>query len=305
MRMTPRRHQKPAKPHASWWRQRIPFVVILLVLAASAWSFIAYAEGQQRTAAAHTLTTQREFAARIDAQVKATLQKRIDDARKAEEEAKANAEAEAKARAALTQPIVPLSQTANPTNCGVAQPDSLQVIINKKHCFSPLNYSPPDLVSADDVTMRSEAANQYVAMKNAAAIAGQGFGASSSYRSYDTQIATYNYWVGISGSVQADTYSARAGYSEHQSGLAVDVKAGGCALSCFTDTTQYAWLKEHAAEFGFIERYPAGLTGITGYTPESWHWRYIGVGVAQDMKAKGIQTLEQYYRVDGGDYAQN
>ena len=137
MRMTPRRHQKPAKPHASWWRQRIPFVVILLVLAASAWSFIAYAEGQQRTAAAHTLTTQREFAARIDAQVKATLQKRIDDARKAEEEAKANAEAEAKARAALTQPIVPLSQTANPTNCGVAQPDSLQVIINKKPAEFP------------------------------------------------------------------------------------------------------------------------------------------------------------------------
>ncbi|NCU37925.1 hypothetical protein EOL96_02600 [Candidatus Saccharibacteria bacterium] len=287
----------------TWLIARIPLVAGLLLPSLLAWGFISYNDQQQQAYATQLSTDQSKMAAEIDAQVKATLQKRIDDARKAEEEAKAKAEEEAKARAALTQPTVPLSQTASPTNCGVAQPSSLQVIINKKHCYSPLNYSPPDLVSVDDVTMRSEAASQYAAMKNAAAAAGQSFSASSSYRSYDTQIATYNYWVGISGSVQADTYSARAGYSEHQSGLAVDVKAGGCALSCFTNTTQYAWLKEHAAEFGFIERYPAGLTSITGYTPESWHWRYIGIAVAQDMKTKGIQTLEQYYRVEGGDYA--
>ena len=304
MRMTPRRFQKPARPHNSWWRQRIPLVVILVVLVTSAWSFIAYADRQQRDAATRAVVTGRELAARIDAQVKATLQKRIDDARKAEAEAKANAAAEAAARAALTGPSVPLASTANPTNCAVPDSNSLQVVVNKKHCLSPLNYVPGDLVVAGDVTMRQEAAERYSAMVAAAIAAGQGFSASSSFRSYETQVSTYNYWVGVSGSAQADTYSARAGYSEHQTGLAVDVKAGSCALSCFNGSTQYVWLRENAASFGFIQRYPEGLTGITGYTAEPWHWRYIGAAVAGDMKAKGIETLEQYYRIEGGDYLQ-
>ena len=159
-------------------------------------------------------------------------------------------------------------------------------------------------MTVGDISLRKEAADHYGAMVAAATAAGQGFGASSSFRSYDSQVTTYNYWVAASGSGQADTYSARPGYSEHQTGLAVDVKAGSCALDCFGKSSQYTWLREHALEFGFIQRYPAGLTSIMGYIAEPWHWRYVGTAVATDMKAKGIETLEQYYRVEGGDYRQ-
>ncbi len=304
MRMTPRRyrHHSQSTQH-SWLRRRVPLAVLLVVLPLATWGIIAYMNTQQQNQAVKLLADQKVAFARIDAQVKATLQKRIDDARKAEAEARATAAEEAAKRAAMTKPSVPLAITADGTNCGVANPGAIQVVINKKHCFSPLDYAPSDLVSLADVTLRSEAATQYAAMQNAAIAAGQGFAASSSYRSYQTQIATYNYWVGISGSVQADTYSARPGYSEHQTGLVVDVKAGGCALDCFGGSTQYGWLQQHAHEYGFVERYPAGLTSITGYTPEPWHWRYVGAATANDMKTKGIQTLEQYFRIEGGDYA--
>jgi D-alanyl-D-alanine carboxypeptidase len=265
--------------------------------------FLAYNQNQQVKNAAKLVSDQKTAFAKIDAQVKATLQKRVDTARAAEAEAIARAGADAKTRAAQTSLTVPLSSTANATNCAVKNPASLQVVINKKHCFSPLDWVPSDLVDGGGALLRAEASQQFQSMAAAAAAAGQEFGVSSSYRSYSTQIATYNYWVNTSGSVQADTYSARPGYSEHQSGLAIDLKAGDCALSCFSGSSQYYWLAEHAADYGFIQRYPDGLTAITGYEPEPWHWRYVGVAVAKDMKTKSIQTLEQYYGVPGGDYA--
>ena len=115
-------------------------------------------------------------------------------------------------------------------------------------------------------------------------------------------MSTYAYWVSVSGASGADTYSARPGYSEHQTGYAFDVAAGGCALDCFGTTSQYQWMQQHAAEYGFIQRYYAGYESITGYKAEGWHYRYVGVDVAQDMKAKGIKTLEQYWSIPGGDY---
>lgn len=137
----------------------------------------------------------------------------------------------------------------------------------------------------------------------AAANAGVGFSLSSAYRSYDNQVVTYNNWVNVNGSVAAaDTVSARPGFSEHQTGLAADLKTGNCVLDCFGGTGSYTWLQQHAAEYGFIERYPSGLTAITGYAPEAWHWRYIGASAATDMKTKGIQTLETYFNISGGDY---
>src|SRR5690606_33199023 len=124
----------------------------------------------------------------------------------------------------------------------------------------------------------------------------------SSYRSYNTQIATYNRWVSISGSAGADTYSARPGYSEHQTGFVIDVAAKGCTLDCFGETSQYKWFQQNSAKFGFIQRYHAGYESITGYKAEEWHYRYVGVEVALDMQAKGIKTLEQYWNIPGGDY---
>ncbi|MBC7459454.1 M15 family metallopeptidase, partial [Candidatus Saccharibacteria bacterium] len=121
---------------------------------------------------------------------------------------------------------------------------------------------------------------------------------------YSSQVSTYKYWVGVSGAAGADTYSARPGYSEHQTGLAFDVadSAGAYPLDSFKKTSQYQWLLANAANYGFIQRYYAGYTSITGYTAEEWHYRYVGVAVAKDMASKGIKTLEQYWGVSGGDY---
>ncbi len=181
-------------------------------------------------------------------------------------------------------------------------PAAIDVMVNKKHCIQPLSFVPGDLVTSNGATLSAKAIDHYNQLFAAAAAAGQGFYVTSSYRSYGTQVSTYNYWVSTSGQVGADTYSARPGYSEHQTGLVFDVAANGCVLDCFGTTSQYQWLQQNAANYGFIQRYYAGYEAITGYKAEEWHYRYVGVAVAQDMKAKGIKTLEQYWNLPGGLY---
>ena len=244
-----------------------------------------------------------KYLAAMDNTITRIKQEKIEKARKAEEEAKKKAaEEEAKRKAAAA--AKPAGTIAAPTNCGVANPGDMTVVINKKHCFSPLDWAPGDLASVGGYPMRAEAAGQMIAMMNAATAAGVGFELSSAYRSYANQVTVYNHWVAVNGSqAAADTVSARPGYSEHQTGLAADVKVGGCALECFRGKPAHLWLQANAHTYGFIERYPPGLTSITGYSPEAWHWRYVGAAIAGDMKAKGIQTLEQYYGISGGDYS--
>lgn len=224
--------------------------------------------------------------------------------KKADEEAKAKAEAEAAEAEAKEQAS---KQAAASTGCAFSGPHSdpsqVDVIANKKHCLNPISYYPPDLQTVYGATLSAKAAGAFGAMYEAAAAAGVGFQVSSSFRSYDNQVATYNYWVQVGGSVaEADKGSARPGYSEHQTGYAADLSVGSCSLDCFGGTSQYQWLVAHAADYGFIERYPSGYDGITGYRPEPWHWRYVGTSIAQAMKASGVKTLEQYFGIEGGDY---
>lgn len=228
------------------------------------------------------------------------VERKVRLAKEAEEKARAEQEA---ALATIKQDQSVTQQPTTPNNCGVTEPASIQVVINKKHCFNPLTYTPANLVSIHGYPLRAEAATALQSMMAAASTAGVPFGITSAYRSYSNQITTYNHWVTVNGSTAAaDTVSARPGYSEHQTGLVADLDTPGCVLECFADTNAYAWLKQNAADHGFIERYPPGMTAITGYAPEAWHWRYIGAEAAKDMKAKGIQTLEQYFGVEGGSY---
>ncbi|HWT39799.1 MAG TPA: M15 family metallopeptidase [Dongiaceae bacterium] len=227
-------------------------------------------------------------------------------ARKAAEE-KAKQEAAAKQAAELSLTTDQSSASSiDSTTCNAAKnhnnPASIDVLVNKKHCLQPVTYVPDDLVTSNGATLSAKAITAYNELFNAAAAAGEPFYVTSSYRSYNDQVSTYNYWVGTSGKAGADTYSARPGYSEHQTGLAFDVAAHGCVLNCFGGTTAYQWLQQHAADYGFIQRYYAGYESITGYEAEEWHYRYVGVAVAQDMKAKGVKTLEQYWNIPGGDY---
>ena len=197
--------------------------------------------------------------------------------------------------------------TVDATKCNVSKTHtdatSIDVMVNKKHCMQPLNYTPGDLVDAGGgFLLKKEAAEQYALFKAAADNAGVPINLTSSYRSFSNQVGTYAHWVGVSGPQGADTYSARPGYSEHQTGLAFDIASNGCALSCFGTSPAYTWVEANAAEFGFIQRYYVGYESITGYSAEEWHYRYVGKAIATDMKAKNIKTLEQYWDIPGGNY---
>lgn len=174
-----------------------------------------------------------------------------------------------------------------------AQPD---VLVNKYHCLTPLGYIP-DLTTVYNATIHTSAAVPYKDMIDAASLAGHDISSSSSYRSYADQAYTYRYWVSYSGRTEADTYSAYPGYSEHQTGFAVDLQTPGCVLGCFGTDPAYDWMKRNASEYGFIERYPDGLDEITGYSYEPWHWRYIGPQVSTKYAKSGAKTLEEYWDI--------
>ena len=120
----------------------------------------------------------------------------------------------------------------------------------------------------------------------------------SSYRSYDSQVRIYQGWVNSLGQSAADLTSARPGHSEHQTGLSIDISSvpSVCPLDqCFGDTPHGQWLAANAHRFGFHLRYPAGLTDITGYEYEPWHYRYVGVELATELHETGIRTLEEFF----------
>lgn len=187
----------------------------------------------------------------------------------------------------------------------LADPARVWVVVNKTRPLQPLDYGPaslstPALVS-DDVAgpIRSDAAAALDALSAAAESAGVGaLGLGSGYRSYQTQIATYDGQVQMYGQAGADAQSARPGYSEHQTGLAADVEEcwGECTgILTFGDTAAGQWTAEHAWEYGFIIRYTAGQTGVTGYDPEPWHLRYVGTGIAAAYAQGGYTSLEQFF----------
>ncbi len=127
----------------------------------------------------------------------------------------------------------------------------------------------------------------------------------SGYRSYSLQNNLYNGYVKRSGKQQADTYSARPGHSEHQTGYAFDVCASKdgknypCITSSFNNTEPALWLKDNCYKYGFILRYPEGKENETGYKHESWHFRYVGVELATKLYNNGSWiTLEDYLGID-------
>ena len=117
---------------------------------------------------------------------------------------------------------------------------------------------------------------------------------ASDYRSYPDQIAVYQEYCVRDGWEEADTYSARPGHSEHQTGMVIDFND---ISSDFDDTAEAQWLAENCANYGFIVRFPEGKEPITGYKYESWHVRYVGVETAKEIMSRGI-CLEEYLGVD-------
>lgn len=135
-------------------------------------------------------------------------------------------------------------------------------------------------------------------MRDAAAQDGISLFIVSGFRSYYVQDEEYNQYVYYNGKDRADTFSARAGHSEHQSGYALDLNS---MRQSFAETAEGIWLAEHCAEYGFIIRYLKGKDGYTGYMYEPWHVRYIGKEKARIITDSGL-SLEEYYGITS-DYA--
>lgn len=116
----------------------------------------------------------------------------------------------------------------------------------------------------------------------------------SSYRSYNYQVNLYNKYKEEDGEEKADTYSARPGFSEHQTGLCIDVDDNKLNYTDFDKSSSFNWMQENAHNYGYILRYPEDKTDITGYTYESWHYRYVGQKIATYIKKHNI-TFDEYY----------
>jgi lycopene cyclase domain-containing protein len=182
------------------------------------------------------------------------------------------------------------------------QAGSIEVVVNKKHKL-PSNYAPVT-TSYRGAIMRAETAGALNSLFTGAEQNGLSPKIISAYRSYSTQVSVYGGYVNQYGQAEADTFSARPGHSEHQTGLAVDVGSadGSCDLDqCFGSTTLGSWIRDNAHTYGFIIRYPEGRDSATGYHYEPWHIRYVGVNIATSVFSRGI-TLDEYFSVPAGGY---
>ena len=159
------------------------------------------------------------------------------------------------------------------------------LIVNKTYSL-PKDYNPGEI--------NKEAKEAFEEMRKAASKDGITLWIQSGYRSYETQEKLYNGYVKQSGQTKADTFSARPGHSEHQSGLAMDLNI---VDSSFEGTKEAIWIEENCYKYGFIIRYPKGKDKITGYKYEPWHIRYLGKETAKKVYNSKL-TLEEYLGID-------
>lgn len=187
-----------------------------------------------------------------------------------------------------------------------SSPESLRCLVNKMRPFAQKDWAPSDLVDFEGQQLRAEAAQAARTMMDAAKAEGVTLTVSSAYRSYAVQQQTYQHWVSVNGQKVADQLSARPGYSEHQTGLAIDFSSPeGCRLEeCYEDTRAGRWLAKNAQNYGFILRFPKGQQAVTGYLFEPWHYRYLGKDLTARYAASGANTLEEYLGTGAApDYA--
>jgi D-alanyl-D-alanine carboxypeptidase len=200
----------------------------------------------------------------------------------------------------------------DPPKHSIDEADSIWVVVNKQRQISPRRYKPENLVfpafprpkvqNPFRLQLQEEAALATVELAAAMRAAGKGtLILNSGFRTYNTQKSLYNRTKETRGLAVAEKLSARPGHSEHQLGLAADFSARGqgCViLTCFGSTEAGRWLEDNANEHGFILRYPKGYRAITGFQYEPWHFRYVGIELAAEMKAKGIKTLEEFWGLE-------
>jgi len=188
----------------------------------------------------------------------------------------------------------------------LTEPNSLWIIVNKQNGL-PEKYVPDDLIVPDvklrlgkteqQMQIRKIAHKDLKVMFAAAKKSNIDLVFGSGYRSGQLQRQFYQQYVVQDGKKNADRYSARPGFSEHQTGLSLDVVSpdGTCFLKqCWAETKEGKWVADHAHEYGFIVRFPKGQESITGYSYEPWHLRFVGRDLARNVFTSR-QTLEEYF----------
>lgn len=187
---------------------------------------------------------------------------------------------------------------------------SLWVVVNKTRPLNPEQYQPANLIAVPSAglqlnpygrKLRKDAAYATVELAKAMKAVGKGrLVIQSGFRSFSEQKIVHDRQVSKYGLKTGEALAARAGYSEHQTGLALDVSARnqGCQIrTCFGGTKAGLWLARNAYKYGFIIRYPKYASPVTGYQYEPWHLRFVGKELATDMKNSNIHTLEQYFKL--------
>lgn len=183
----------------------------------------------------------------------------------------------------------------------IAVPDitNTNMLVNKTY-YLPEDYVPENVTelsnyyAASGRSLAKVAADALAEWCDGGRNVGVIFYATSAYRSYDEQVTIYNNMVTANGQESADALSARPGYSEHQTGLTVDIAATNQESEDFQDTNAYLWTSTNSADYGWILRYPDGKECITGYDFEPWHYRYVGQAIATALSESGL-TYDEFY----------
>ena len=176
-----------------------------------------------------------------------------------------------------------------------------ELMLINKYNYLTASYNPDDLevftnvyAYGENQSLRKDAYDAFIEMWNSANKDGYKLIVNSSYRSYDEQKKIYDDYSSWYGEEDADKKAARAGYSEHQTGLAVDIQSYCSQNKDFEECEEFTWLTNNAYKYGFILRYPKDKEYLTGYKYESWHYRYVGKKVSKYIHDNDI-TFDEYY----------
>lgn len=176
-----------------------------------------------------------------------------------------------------------------------------ELMLTNKFYSLDNSYNSDNMVSVskqysygDNQMVTSETFDAFLNMYNAAKKQDLTLIINSSYRSYEDQEEIYNEYKSTRGEEFANKIAAKPGFSEHQTGMAIDIQTYGSTASTFEDFDEFKWLKDNAHKYGFILRYPKDKEYLTGYEYESWHYRYVGIEAATYIYKNNI-TFDEYY----------
>lgn len=173
-------------------------------------------------------------------------------------------------------------------------------ILVNKHYHLPDKYAPDDIVQMSSQyaypnnSIRKDVYEAFKEMSKQAKAEGFSLIVNSSYRNYDEQKQIYDDYADKNGLEYADKFAARANFSEHQSGLSIDIFSPGYGMKTFEQSPSFTWLSQNCYKYGFILRYPKDKESITGYSYEPWHYRFLGKELAEKVYNEGI-TFDEYY----------